>query len=77
MDPQANTQYRLVAGTIRAALIKVTVVPVITAAVRGGTIVGLVKPALPGAAVTLQRQSGTRLGGGRDGGGRGRRLLCV
>lgn len=59
VDPQANTQYRLVAGTIRAALIKVTVVPVITAAVRGGTIFGLVKPALPGAAVTLQRQSGT------------------
>ncbi len=59
VDPQANTQYRLVAGNVRAALVRVPVAPVVTATMRGRTVAGSLKPALAGATVMLQRQAGS------------------
>jgi stage II sporulation protein D len=56
--PEATTQYRLATGDIRAALVTVPVEPVVEAAVASGAVEGTVRPALAGAAVQLQRQSG-------------------
>jgi stage II sporulation protein D len=56
--PSATTQYRLAAGQIRAALVQVTVAPLVSASLGAGTVQGTVRPALGGAAVQLQRQSG-------------------
>ena len=55
---QATTQYRLVAGDVRAALVSVPVEPVVDASVIAGAVSGTVSPPLPGAAVQLQRQKG-------------------
>ena len=58
VQPSSTTEYRLAAGDIRAALITVPVQPVVTAAVAAGAVQGTVRPALPGTAVQLQRQTG-------------------
>ena len=58
VQPTATTQYRLAAGQVRAALVQVTVAPLVSASVGAGTVQGTVRPALVGAAVQLQRQSG-------------------
>jgi SpoIID/LytB domain protein len=59
VKPEATTQYRLSAGDVKAAHVAVAVEPVVKAAVAAGTVEGTVSPALAGAAVQLQRQSGT------------------
>ncbi len=56
--PGATTQYRLAAGSVRAALVTVPVVPAVSAAVAAGTVQGTVRPPLTGAVVELQRQDG-------------------
>jgi stage II sporulation protein D len=56
--PQATTQYRLAAGDIRAALLKVAVAPIVSASLAVGMVQGSMKPALSGAAVQVQRQDG-------------------
>src|SRR5436305_3105280 len=58
IHPSATTQYRLAAGQIRAALVAVPVAPSITASAGAGAVQGNVRPALGGAAVQLQRQTG-------------------
>jgi stage II sporulation protein D len=58
IDPAATTQYRLAAGLVRAALVKVPVVPVVSAAATAGSVQGSIRPALGGAAVQLQQQDG-------------------
>jgi SpoIID/LytB domain protein len=58
INPSATTQYRLAAGLIRAALVKVPVVPVVSASAASGQVQGSVQPPLAGAAVQLQRQDG-------------------
>jgi len=59
ISPTATTQYRLAAGLVRAALVKVPVVPVVTATAAAGQVQGTVRPALAGAAVQIQREDGT------------------
>jgi SpoIID/LytB domain protein len=59
VHPTATTQYRLAAGQVRAALLAVPVTPAVSASVAAGTVQGNVRPALAGAAVQVQRQSGT------------------
>jgi hypothetical protein len=59
VHPAAGTQYRLAAGQVRAALVAVPVAPAVSASVGTGTVQGSVRPALQGAAVQVQRQSGT------------------
>jgi stage II sporulation protein D len=56
--PPATTQYRLAAGDIRAALLKVAVAPLVSASLAAGIVQGTMKPALSGAAVQVQRQDG-------------------
>jgi hypothetical protein len=56
--PSATTQYRLAAGQIRAAVVQVPVAPLVSASLGTGTVQGTVRPALAGASVQLQRQSG-------------------
>jgi SpoIID/LytB domain protein len=56
--PQATTEYRLAAGTIRAALAKVPVAPRVDATIAPGTASGKIAPPIVGAAVQLQRQDG-------------------
>jgi SpoIID/LytB domain protein len=56
--PSATTQYRLASGQLRAAVVQVTVAPLVSARVGTGTVQGTVRPALAGASVQLQRQSG-------------------
>jgi stage II sporulation protein D len=71
--PTATTSYRLAAGQIRAAPVTVPVAPLVSASLSAGTVLGSVKPALPGASVQLQRQDGvgwkTVASGITDGGG--------
>jgi hypothetical protein len=57
---EATTQFRLTAGTVHAALAKVTVVPLVTAALGAGGVDGTVHPATSGSAVQLQLQSGSQ-----------------
>jgi hypothetical protein len=57
VDPQATTQYRLAAGIVRASLIRVPVVPVVSAALKAGAVQGVVRPAAAASKVTLQEQS--------------------
>jgi stage II sporulation protein D len=57
---EATTQFRLTAGTVNAALAKVTVVPLVTAALGAGGVQGTVHPATSGSAVQLQLQSGSQ-----------------
>jgi stage II sporulation protein D len=59
VSPQATTKYRLAAGDVRAALVSLSVVPVVDAAVKAGAVSGTIRPALAGASIQLQRQSGT------------------
>jgi stage II sporulation protein D len=56
--PAGTTQYRLATGQVRAAVVQVTVAPLVSASVGAGTVQGTVRPALTGASVQLQRQSG-------------------
>jgi stage II sporulation protein D len=56
--PSATTQYRLATGQIRAAVVQVTVAPLVSASASAGAVQGTVRPALAGASVQLQRQSG-------------------
>jgi 5-hydroxyisourate hydrolase-like protein (transthyretin family) len=58
IQPSATTQYRLAAGTVRAAVVQVPVTPLVSASLGAGSVQGTVKPALAGASVQLQRQSG-------------------
>jgi stage II sporulation protein D len=58
-SPALSTQYRLAWGSARVGLAKIAVTTVVTAALTGGAIAGSVLPALAGAAVELQLQSGT------------------
>jgi stage II sporulation protein D len=58
LKPQATTEYRLATGNVRAALIKVPVVPLVSAALRAGLVQGTVRPAPAGSAVQVQRQEG-------------------
>jgi len=58
IHPDVTTQYRLAAGQVRAALVAVPVAPAVSASVAAGTVQGNVRPALAGAAVQVQRQSG-------------------
>ena len=58
-SPAISTQYRLAWGNVRVGLAKIAVTPVVTAALSGGAVAGSVLPALAGAAVELQLQSGT------------------
>jgi stage II sporulation protein D len=57
--PNATTQYRLAIGTTRSAPVEVPVAPAVSATVGAGAVQGSVKPPVAGAAVQLQRQSGT------------------
>jgi SpoIID/LytB domain protein len=56
----ATTQFRLTAGTVNAALVKVTVVPLVTAVLGTGGVQGAVHPATAGTVVQLQLQSGSQ-----------------
>jgi stage II sporulation protein D len=56
--PQASTQYRLATGNVRAALIKVPVVPVVSATLGAGAVQGTVRPVTAAAEVQVQRQAG-------------------
>jgi stage II sporulation protein D len=59
VKPAATTQYRLAWGSVRAGLTRVAVAPRVTAQVSAAGVQGTAKPALAGAAVQLQQQSGT------------------
>jgi stage II sporulation protein D len=58
VQPSATAQYRLAAGQVRAGVVQVPVAPLVSASLGAGTVQGTVKPALSGASVQLQRQSG-------------------
>ena len=58
IQPSATTRYRLASGQLRAAVVQVTVAPLVSASVGAGTVQGTVRPALAGASIQLQRQSG-------------------
>lgn len=60
VSPQATTQYRLTAGTVHAALVKVTVVPLVTAALGTGSVQGTVHLVPAGSPVQLQLQQGSQ-----------------
>jgi stage II sporulation protein D len=59
LKPQVATQYRLVSGTVRAGLAKIAVAPRVDAQVTAAGAHGTIRPALSGAPVQLQQQSGT------------------
>ncbi len=59
VTPEETTQFRLTAGTVHAALVKVTVVPLVTAALGAGSVQGTVHPAAAGSPVALQVQDGS------------------
>jgi stage II sporulation protein D len=54
--PDVSTDYRLAAGDVHAGLVSLTVATVVDASLKAGAVSGMVKPALPGAKVQLQRQ---------------------
>ena len=56
VTPAVTTQYRLTSGNLHAALVKVAVVPVVTASLAVGSVAGTMRPALQGAPVQLQLQ---------------------
>jgi hypothetical protein len=58
VDPEANTKYRLAAGSVRASLVRVPVVPVVVASLHDDAVAGTLKPALAGGSVSLQLQQG-------------------
>ena len=57
--PRVTTEYRLATAAVRAAVVKVGVAPRVTAQLGAGSVTGNIRPALPRAAVQLQRQTGT------------------
>jgi hypothetical protein len=57
--PQLTTEYRLAAGNVRAAVLRVNVAPQVDATLAAGVATGSIRPAVAGAAVQLQRQDGT------------------
>jgi stage II sporulation protein D len=58
VSPAARTSYRLAAGTVRAGLATVTVAARVVATIVSAGVRGSEKPALPSAAVQLQRANG-------------------
>jgi hypothetical protein len=58
VKPQATTEYRLAAGLVHAALVKVPVAPLVSATIKDGSATGTILPAVAGASVQLQRQDG-------------------
>jgi stage II sporulation protein D len=56
--PQVTTEYRLAAGTARAALVKVGVAPKVDATIGETSASGTITPVIAGASVQLQRQDG-------------------
>jgi SpoIID/LytB domain protein len=59
VDPTGPSEYRLAAGAVATAPVKVAVAPAVSATLAAGTVAGSVRPPLPGAAVQLQRQDGS------------------
>lgn len=59
VTPDVTTRYRLTAGGLHAALIRVAVVPVVQASVGVGVVEGTIQPALEGSPVQLQYQDVT------------------
>ncbi|HEY2327914.1 MAG TPA: SpoIID/LytB domain-containing protein [Gaiellaceae bacterium] len=59
VSPSETTQYRLAWGNVRIGLAKVSVAPVVTAAVATDGVGGSLQPVLPGVEVDLQVESGT------------------
>jgi stage II sporulation protein D len=59
VKPTAGTQYRISAGQVRAGLAKIAVAPRVDARLTATGIGGTERPALAGAAVQLQKQSGS------------------
>jgi SpoIID/LytB domain protein len=57
--PQLGTQYRLAWGSARVGLSKVAVSVLVSAAVAQGVVTGSITPAVSGAPVQLQQQTGT------------------
>jgi stage II sporulation protein D len=57
--PDVTTQYRLTAGDLHAALVKVAVTPLVEATVGADAAQGTVRPAFPGSPVQLQLQAGS------------------
>ena len=58
--PAVSSSYRLAAGQVQGALVQVGVTPLVSATLSAGAVQGLVRPALPGAPVQVQRQDGLR-----------------
>ena len=56
--PQLTTEYRLAAGNMRAALVKVGVAPKVDATIGETSATGTITPVIAGAPVQLQRQDG-------------------
>jgi hypothetical protein len=57
VKPQAATQYRLAWGTARIGLVKIAVAPRVDATIAQGAATGKIAPAMPNAAVQLQRSA--------------------
>jgi stage II sporulation protein D len=57
--PQVTTEYRLAAGDVRGAVLRVSVAPQVAATLTAGVATGSIRPAAAGAAVQLQRHDGT------------------
>jgi SpoIID/LytB domain protein len=59
VTPAVTTSYRLTSGDLHAALVRLPVVPVVTAQTGAGAVAGTIQPAIEGAPVELQLQAGT------------------
>ncbi|HEV2593133.1 MAG TPA: SpoIID/LytB domain-containing protein [Gaiellaceae bacterium] len=59
VDPSVTTQYRLTVGTLHVAYAKVGVAPLLSVDQSATGVSGALEPAVSGAAVALQQQSGT------------------
>ncbi|HUZ82845.1 MAG TPA: SpoIID/LytB domain-containing protein [Gaiellaceae bacterium] len=57
--PQVTTQYRLAWGGVRAGLARIAVAPRVSATATASAVSGSIRPVVAGAAVQLQRQSGS------------------
>jgi stage II sporulation protein D len=58
--PRVTTDYRLAAGSVRAAVARVPVAPRVVASIDGASASGEIRPVVAGAAVQLQRQDGAK-----------------
>ncbi|MGZ4400473.1 MAG: SpoIID/LytB domain-containing protein [Gaiellaceae bacterium] len=56
--PTSTTQYRIAAGSVKSAPIKVTIAPQVTLSTGDGSLQGTVRPSLEGQTVELQRLEG-------------------